>query len=260
MRDTPAQSAQWALERLREPDGLADLRRATCSRSATRRPGLGKRIALQLVRLLGNRTLGLGYAVTLADLALAPFTASATARSAGTIYPIIRHIPELYGSRPDDGTARRIGAYLLYTALAASTITSSMFITALAPNTLAISIIEQATGVRVSWLAWFIGFAPVGATLLVLVPAVLYKIYPPGIRKAPEAPRWAADQLRLMGPMSRRELTLLVARRLRAGAVDWCDAIHRPGAHRGVRRADDGRAPRGVVGRRRLATRRRGTC
>ena len=32
--------------------------------------GLGRRIALHLVRLLGHRTLGLGYAVALADLAL----------------------------------------------------------------------------------------------------------------------------------------------------------------------------------------------
>jgi L-tartrate/succinate antiporter len=172
--------------------------------------GLGRRVALQLVRRLGGRTLGLGYAVTLADLALAPFTASASARSAGTIYPIVRHIPDLYGSRPDDGTARRIGAYLLYTALAASTITSSLFVTALAPNTLAVSIIEQATGTRVSWLEWFTGFAPVGVVLLAIVPWLLYRVYPPEVRSAPEAPRWAAAELEHMGPMTRREVTLLV--------------------------------------------------
>ena len=27
----------------------------------------------------------------------------------GTIYPVIRNIPELYGSRPDDESARKIG-------------------------------------------------------------------------------------------------------------------------------------------------------
>ena len=66
---------------------------------------LGRRIALFLVRHLGRRTLGLGYAIALSDLALAPFTPSNTARSAGTIFPIIRNIPELYGSRPDDVAA-----------------------------------------------------------------------------------------------------------------------------------------------------------
>ena len=56
--------------------------------------GLGRRIALILVRWLGGRTLGLGYAIALSDLLLAPFTPSNTARSAGTIFPVIRNIPE----------------------------------------------------------------------------------------------------------------------------------------------------------------------
>src|SRR5262245_61018978 len=198
VRETPAQSAQWALSGFGNATVWLIFAGYMFTLGYTK-TGLGKRIALQLVRLLGSRTLGLGYAVTFADLALAPFTASASARSAGTIYPIVRHIPDLYGSRPDDGTARRIGAYLLYTALAASTITSSLFVTALAPNTLAVSIIEQRTGARVSWLEWFTGFAPVGAVLLALVPWLLYRVYPPEVREAPEAPRWAAEELRLMG-------------------------------------------------------------
>jgi L-tartrate/succinate antiporter len=223
VRQESAASAQWALSGFANPTvwlifaGYV----LTLGYSAT---GLGRRIALHLVRLLGGRTLGLGYAVTLSDLALAPFTASASARSAGTIYPIVRHIPELYGSRPGDGTARRIGAYLLYTALAASTITSSMFITALAPNTLAVSIIEQTTGTRVSWLTWFKGFAPIGCVLLLVVPAILYALYPPEIRTAPEAPRWAGEQLRLMGPMTRRELTLLAL--VCCALTLWISATH----------------------------------
>jgi L-tartrate/succinate antiporter len=226
VRDTPAASAQWALS------GFGNtivwlIFAAFMFTVGYAQTGLGRRIALQLVRLLGRRTLGLGYAVALADLAFAPFTPSATARSAGTIYPVISHIPQLYGSRAHDGTERLIGAYLLYTALAVSFITSSMFITALAPNALAISIIEQTAGVRISWTQWFLGFAPIGATLLVLTPAVLYVIYPPEIRTAPQVPRWAADELRAMGPMSRRELILFVlvgsALALWIGATDYID-------------------------------------
>ena len=55
--------------------------------------GLGRRIALLLVRAMGRRTLTLGYAVTIADTILAPFTPSNTARSGGTIYPVIRNLP-----------------------------------------------------------------------------------------------------------------------------------------------------------------------
>jgi len=98
--------------------------------------GLGRRIALLLVRVLGGKTLGLGYAITLADLAIAPGTPSNTARSAGTIYPIIRNIPALFGSEPGP-TSRKIGAYLMWTAFTATAITSSMFITSMAVNPLA---------------------------------------------------------------------------------------------------------------------------
>jgi L-tartrate/succinate antiporter len=223
VRDTPAQSAQWALSGFGNATVWLIFAGYMFTLGYTL-TGLGRRIALHLVRLLGHRTLGLGYAVALADLALAPFTASATARSAGTIFPIVRQIPELYASRPDDGTARRIGAYVLYTALVASMVTSSMFITALAPNTLAVTVMRQTAGVTVSWLDWVVGFAPVGITLLALVPWLLYIVYPPQIRRAPEVPRWAAEQLRAMGAMSRRELTLLVL--VCTALALWIGATH----------------------------------
>lgn len=108
VRDTPAQSAQWALSGFGNATVWLIFSGYMFTLGYTQ-TGLGRRIALHLVRLLGHRTLGLGYAVALADLALAPFTASATARSAGTVFPIVRQIPELYASRPDDGTARRLG-------------------------------------------------------------------------------------------------------------------------------------------------------
>jgi len=226
VRDTPRSSAEWALSGFGNTTVWL-IFAAFMFTVGYAQTGLGRRIALHLVRLLGHRTLGLGYAVALAELAFAPFTPSATARSAGTIYPVISHIPQLYGSRPHDGTARLMGAYLLYTALAVSFVTSAMFITALAPNALAITIIEQTAQVRISWVQWFIGFAPVGATLLILTPAVLYVIYPPSIRSAPEVPRWATDELRTMGPMSRRELILFVlvgsALALWIGATDYID-------------------------------------
>lgn len=226
VRATPADATSWALS------GFANstvwlIFAAYMFAMGYSQTGLGKRIALHLIQAMGSRTLGLGYAVTLADLAIAPFTPSNTARSAGIIYPIIRAIPVLYGSRPEDGTERKIGAYLLYTALAASMITSSMFITALAPNALAIAVIATATNVTIPWLDWFKGFAPVGITLLIVMPALVYKIYPPGIKAAPEAPRWAREQLQQMGAVTRNEITLLalvmVALALWMGAAQYVD-------------------------------------
>src|SRR5205807_9444484 len=113
--------------------------------------GLGKRIALLLIRAMGKRTLGLGYAIALADLALSPFMPSNTARSGGTLFPILRNIPELYGSLPNSESARKMGAYLMYTALAVTCVTSSMFVTALAPNVLAADLALRTIHVTLSW-------------------------------------------------------------------------------------------------------------
>ena len=171
--------------------------------------GLGRRIALMLVRWLGGRTLGLGYAISFADLVLAPGTPSNTARSAGTVYPVIRNIPGLYGSEPGP-TARRIGSYIMWTAFAATCVTSSMFITALAPNAAALAIVNTTTKIDINWLQWVIGFIPVGIVLLLLVPIITYVIYPPEIKASKEVPVWASGELGKLGKITRHEIVMIV--------------------------------------------------
>ena len=172
--------------------------------------GLGRRIALTLVKLMGHRTLTLGYAVVLADAVLAPVTPSITARSAGIIYPIIRNVPALYDSKPNDPSARRIGSYVMWLGITAATITSSLFLTGLAPNLLALEIVRSATNIKIDWLAWFTAFAPVGITLLIATPLLTYWLYPPEIKRSKEVPEWAGRELAAMGPMSAHEITVAV--------------------------------------------------
>jgi len=203
---TPADAIKWGLS------GFSDatiwlIFGALVVSTAYERTGLGRRIALSLVRSMGQSSLGLGYAVMLADLALAPFTPSNTGRSAGVIYPIVRGIPALYGSAPGP-TARRIGAYLMWTAFAATAVTSSMFVTALAPNLLAIGIIREETGIGITWAQWVLGFLPVGILLAATLPALVYAVYPPEVRTSREVPAWAATELERMGRLSWRELTM----------------------------------------------------
>ncbi|GAB6125114.1 DASS family sodium-coupled anion symporter [Humidesulfovibrio idahonensis] len=166
--------------------------------------GLGKRISLVLIKKLGKRTLGLGYAVALADLALAPFMPSNTARSGGTIFPIIKNIPGLYGSTPDT-EPRKIGGYLMWVALATTCVTSSMFFTGLAPNLLAMSLVEKTIGLKFTWMEWFTAFAPVGIILFLAVPWLTYVLYPPTMKTSEDAPKWAASELTKLGPMTGKE-------------------------------------------------------
>lgn len=177
--------------------------------------GLGRRIALSLVRWLGGRTIGLGYAIALSDLVLAPGTPSNTARSGGTIFPIISNIPALYGSEPNTPSARKIGSYIMWTAFAITCVTSSMFITSLAPTAAALAIVKNTVkinnvGLDINWLQYAIGFLPVGIVLFLLVPALVYLIYPPELKTSKEIPEWAGQELSKMGKTSTKEIIMVV--------------------------------------------------
>ncbi|MBT0725073.1 anion permease [Rosenbergiella sp. S61] len=170
---------------------------------------LGRRLALILVKFLGRRSLTLGYAITFADLLLAPFTPSNTARSGGTIYPIIANLPPLYGSKPNDPSARKIGSYLMWVAITAACITSSMFLSALAPNLLALALVKSVVGIDITWGKWFLAFLPVGILLIVTMPLLAYWLYPPTVKINEQVPKWAASELKKLGRMSRNEILLL---------------------------------------------------
>jgi L-tartrate/succinate antiporter len=166
--------------------------------------GLGRRLALLLVRSLGKRTLGLGYAVAVSDLILSPFMPSNTARSGGTVFPIIKNIPPLYNSLPGE-TSRKIGSYIMWTALATTCITSSMFLTGLAPNLLAVELVSKTASVSITWTEWAIGFLPVGLLLFVITPYLIYKIYPPELKVSRECSTWAEEELGKIGRMKLKE-------------------------------------------------------
>lgn len=184
----------------------------------------GERLALILVKYLGKRTLTLGYAVTFADLLLAPVTPSSTARSGGTIYPIIANLPPLYDSRPNDPSSRKIGSYLMWVAITATCITSSLFMTALAPNLLALGLVKKTVNMDISWGTWFLAFLPLGILLLLLMPLLVYLIYPPQIKHNEDVPRWAERELRNLGSLSRKEIMLLAL--VIFALVLWIFAAH----------------------------------
>jgi L-tartrate/succinate antiporter len=172
--------------------------------------GLGRRIALALVKRMGRKTLTLGYAIAAADAVLAPFTPSNTARSGGTIYPVIKNLPLLYDSKPDDPSMRRIGSYIMWVAIATTCVTSTLFLTGLAPNLLAKELVKKTANVDLAWDAWFLAAAPAGLLLLVSVPLLAYWLYPPEVKEGTEVTEWAAKELAKLGGFTSREITLAV--------------------------------------------------
>jgi divalent anion:Na+ symporter, DASS family len=166
--------------------------------------GLGRRLALFFVARLGKSPLGVAYGLAATDLILAPATPSNTARAGGIIQPIVRSVSASYGSEPNGPTARKVGAFLTSSAFHVNAVTSAMFLTAMAGNPLAAQL-AGVQGVSISWGSWALAASVPGLVSLAVVPWVVYRIYPPELKKTPEAAASARSELAELGPMSRAE-------------------------------------------------------
>lgn len=167
--------------------------------------GLGRRIALQFVKLFGKKTLGLAYSLVGVDLILAPATPSNTARAGGIMFPIIQSLSESFGSTPKDGTERKMGAFLIFTEFQGNLITAAMFLTAMAGNPLAQNLAEKTAHVHITWMNWFLAALVPGLVSLIVVPFIIYKMYPPTVKETPNAKNWAENELAKMGSVSLAE-------------------------------------------------------
>jgi len=168
---------------------------------AFKKTGLGRRVAYTVMRAIGGSALKLGYAVVLADMIIAPATASNAARAGGIMFPIVRSLCSAFGSEPGP-TARKIGSYLLMVSYQGDGICSAMFMTASAANTLVVVLAAKALGADISWGLWALGAIVPGIVSFFVIPYYIYKAYPPELKDTPEAKQIAADELQRMGPMS----------------------------------------------------------
>ena len=165
--------------------------------------GLGLRMAYCFMRILGKRTITLGYGLTLTDAVLAPAMPSTTARAGAVVYPIMRSIAEVYDSHPGQ-TAQRMGTFLTLVVFHANAITSSMFLTAMAGNPLVVKLAGD-QGVDISWGTWAFGAIIPGLACLLVMPWCLYKLMPPGLRETPKAVDVAKKELHHLGTLKRDE-------------------------------------------------------
>ncbi len=170
--------------------------------------GIGKRIGYLFMKTMGKKSLGLSYGLIATDLILSPAIPSNTARGGGVIYPILRSVAQAYNSVPKDGTARKIGAFLLFTSFQGLVITSAMFITAMAANSLSVKLAGQ-QGIEITWGTWALAALVPGLLSLLLIPLIIYKLYPPEIKETPEAVQLAKEKLAEMGKVNTNEWMML---------------------------------------------------
>lgn len=160
--------------------------------------GLGKRIAYSVMASIGDSSLKLAYAITLSDLIVAPATPSNTARGGGIIFPIVISLSKAFGSEPGP-TAKKLGSFMMNSSFQANCITSAMFITSVAPNSLCVLLASKA-GVNISWGTWALAAVVPGLIALAIAPYLIYKMSPPEIKYTPEAKDIAAREIAAMGP------------------------------------------------------------
>lgn len=166
--------------------------------------GLGRRVALVFVKLFGKKALGLAYALIGVDLVTSPATPSNTARAGGIVFPIIESLAKAYGSDPQNGTQRKVGSFLIMSAFHGNIATSGLFMTAMAPNLVAVAL-AQAMQIHITWMDWLLAALLPGLICLISVPAIIYWLYPPEIKDTPNAHAWAANELEQMGAMTLAE-------------------------------------------------------
>ncbi|MFB9971613.1 DASS family sodium-coupled anion symporter [Pseudoroseomonas cervicalis] len=176
-----------------------------------KKTGLGSRIGLMFIALLGRRTLGIGYGIAACELALAPFTPSNTARGGGIVHPIMKSIAGAFDSDPAKGTERKIGSYLALVNIHANTITSGMFVTATAPNPLVVDYVARVTNqsFHLSWTTWALCMLLPGLACLLLMPLALMLLSPPEMRATPHAVDYAKGELHRMGPLTGPEKVMI---------------------------------------------------
>ncbi len=178
---------------------------------ALTKTGLGTRIGYYFISLLGKRTIGVAYGLVLSELVIAPVTPSNTARGGAIIHPVMRSIADVFGSSPELGTSKKIGRYLALVNYNTNPITSAMFVTATAPNPLIVELVAKATNsaIKITWGQWALAALLPGLVMLLVMPLVLYVLYPPEIKSTPNARELAQSELTKLGPMRTPEYITL---------------------------------------------------
>jgi DASS family divalent anion:Na+ symporter len=170
--------------------------------------GLGQRLGYRVISWFGRSTLGLSYSIFLVDGLIAPAFPSNTARS-GILFPLAFSMAEAAGAKPGEESRRRLGQFLMFSGIASLSLSSGLWLTAMAANPLGAEI-AKAQGVEISFGAWLIAASVPTLAAMALLPLFLYKVINPEVKATPQAPTDARKALAALGPLTRDQKIVLV--------------------------------------------------
>jgi DASS family divalent anion:Na+ symporter len=170
--------------------------------------GLSARAGHWMVSRFGRSTLGLSYSIFVLDAVIAPAFPSNTARS-GVLYPLAFSLADAAGARTNRPERQRLGAFLMYSGIASLSVSSALWLTAMAANPLGTEI-ARGMGIEIGFGRWLLAAAVPTICAMALLPVVLYRIIGPEVRATPDAPAAARKALASLGPLTSQEWIVLV--------------------------------------------------
>ena len=170
--------------------------------------GLGQRLGHLVVSWFGRSTLGLAYSIFLVDAVIAPAFPSNTARG-GVLYPLVVGLAEAGGASPDRPDRRRLGAYLMFCGMASLSVSSALWLTAMAGNPLGAEMARE-FGLNITFGSWLVASCVPTLFAMALLPWILQRLIKPEVTATPDAPAAAKRALAALGPLSRDERIVAV--------------------------------------------------
>ncbi|HXO85701.1 MAG TPA: DASS family sodium-coupled anion symporter [Gemmatimonadales bacterium] len=163
--------------------------------------GLGERLGYRAISLFGRSTLGLGYSIVVVDALIAPAFPSNTARS-GVLFPFTSSLAQAAGVTPDRADRRRLGKFLMFSGMVSLTLSSALWLTAMAGNPLGAAIARE-LGVEIGFGSWLLAASVPTVLCMVLLPFLYYRLVKPEVARTPNAPAEAREALAKLGPPTR---------------------------------------------------------
>ena len=171
--------------------------------------GLGRRIALICINLLGKTVTGLGYAICASELILGPLVPSNTARGGGIIAPIVDSISRSLGSEPQKDP-EIAGEYLHLVGAHANLITAAMFLTGMAANPIISRAALEVYGIEFGWSTWALGSIIPGLIGLTGLPIFLKYFSRPTIGSIENVREDIQLRIKELGQWAFREIAMVV--------------------------------------------------
>ena len=168
--------------------------------------GLGNRISLLCIHVLGKSMTGLGYAICSAELILGPLVPSNTARGGGILAPIVDSMSRTLGSMPKK-SPDKAGQYLHLVGAHANLITAAMFLTGMAANPLISKMGLEVFQIEFNWYTWALGSIVPGALGLLGLPILLKYLSPPTIKTIQPIRDKIKKDIKVLGPWTFQEIT-----------------------------------------------------